>query len=265
MTLSLRTIRALIIDVDGVLWRGKQMCPGVPAFFDFLRAQEIAFVIGTNNSARPASDVLDRLKNLGVPIEERQVLTSAEATALYLPRLAPTAKRVFVVGGEGLANALTRAGYELVEQDADAVVAGIDPTFTYDKLRRGAREIRRGAIFVGTNGDKTIPVGDEIQPGAGAIIAALQAATDVVPILIGKPERAMFDIAIEQMSATRETTAALGDRLDTDIEGAQHAGLKAILVMTGVTTPETLAQSSIQPDLFFENLDALREAWARGY
>lgn len=265
MTVLLRDIRALIIDVDGVLWRGKQSLPGVPAFFDFLRAHEISFVIATNNSARPASDVLDRLKSMGVLIEEHQVLTSAEATALYLPRIAPEVKRVYVVGGEGLANALTKAGYQLVEENADAVIAGIDPTFTYDKLRRGTREIRRGARFIGSNGDKTIPIGDDIYPGAGAIIAALQAATDVAPVLIGKPERAMFDIAVEQMGATRETTAALGDRLDTDIEGAHNAGLKSILVMTGVTTREILATSPIQPDLVFENLDALREAWSRGY
>jgi 4-nitrophenyl phosphatase len=261
----LRTLRALIVDADGVLWRGKQSLPGVPAFFDFLRERQISFIIATNNSARPASDVVGRLARVGVEIEERCVLTSAEATARYLPRLVPDARRVCMIGGEGLSDALTRAGYQLVEQDADAVVVGIDFALTYEKLARAAREIGRGVKFIGTNGDKTLPTEDGAVPGVGAILAALQATTAVAPILIGKPERAMFDIAVEKMGAAREATAILGDRLETDIEGAQRAGLKSILVLTGVTTPELLAQSSIHPDLVFDNLDALRAAWVRAY
>jgi 4-nitrophenyl phosphatase len=136
---------------------------------------------------------------------------------------------------------------------------------TYDKIKRAALEIRRGAKFVGTNADKTLPSAEGDIPGAGAIIAAIQTATDVAPLIIGKPERAMFDIAVEQLQAARETAAMLGDRLDTDIEGAQRAGLKSILVMTGVTTRESLAQSKVRPDFVFENLDVLREMWQRAY
>jgi 4-nitrophenyl phosphatase len=262
---QLDSIRALIIDVDGVLWRGSFSMPGVPAFFDFLSAHKIAFIIATNNAARPASEIIERLAAMGVRIDESQVLTSSEATALYLRHIAPRGARVLVVGGEGLTNAMARAGYDLVEKDAEVVVAGLDMSVTYDKLKRAALEIRRGAKFVGTNADKTLPSAEGDIPGAGAIIAAIQAATDVAPLIIGKPERAMFDIAVEQMHAARETTAMLGDRLDTDIEGAKRAGLKSILVMTGVTTRESLAQSRVQPDFVFENLDALREMWHLAY
>lgn len=265
MNSNLRSIRALIIDVDGVLWHGKQPLPGVPAFFDFLSAHEIAFVIATNNSARPASDITNRLKRMGVSIDDDKILTSAEATARSLPRIVPNAKRILVVGGDGLVSALTQAGYEIVDQDADAVVAGLDLGVTYEKLKRASREIRRGAKFIGTNSDKTFPLEDGVAPGAGAILAAIQTATDVTPIVIGKPEHAMFDIAIEKMCATRESTAMLGDRLDTDIDGAHRAGLKSMLVMTGVTSPEILAQSSIKPDWTCANLDVLREEWARTY
>ena len=261
----LKTIKALIIDIDGVLWHGKQPLPGVPEFFDFLRAHQISFIIATNNSARPASDVTNRLKRMGVSIDDSKILTSAEATALSLPRIAPNAKRVYVVGGEGLMTALERADYQIVDEDADAVIAGLDPTLTYEKLKIATREIRRGAKFIGSNSDKTFPLEDGVAPGAGAILAAIQTATDVAPIVIGKPERAMFDIAIEKMSAARESTAILGDRLDTDIEGGKRAGLKSILVMTGVTTREILASSSIKPDWIFDNLDALRENLARTY
>lgn len=265
MRLDLKAIRALVVDVDGVLWRGKQPLPGVPAFFDFLRTRQIRFVIATNNSARPASDVTARLRRMGVAIDDDHVLTSAEASALYLSRTAPDAKRVYIVGGEGLRNALTKAGYQIVEQDADAVVVGIDFTLTYEKLKIATREIRRGAKFIGTNADNTLPVDDGVVPGAGSILAAIQTATDVTPIVIGKPEQAMFDIAVEKMGASPQVTATLGDRLDTDIEGGMRAGLVSILVMTGVTTPAILAASTIQPDLVFDGLDALREEWLRAY
>ncbi len=259
--LQLDSIRALIVDIDGVLWQGQQSLPGVPAFFDLLHRRHIAFVLASNNSARPSSDIVERLARMNVRVDERQVFTSAEATAMYLPRIAPRGARVFLVGGEGAANALTRAGYALVDENADVVVVGLDPKLTYDKLKRATFEIRRGAKFIGTNGDKTFPSDAGIAPGAGAILAALQAATDVAPIVIGKPERAMFDAAIEKLGAAREGMAVLGDRLDTDIAGARRAGLRAILVLTGITTREMLAKSDIQPDLVFESLDALREAW----
>ena len=261
--LQLNMIRALIIDADGVLWHGRRPLPGVSAFFDFLCARQIAFIIATNNSSRPASDVVERLAEMNVRITESQVLTSAEATARFLPRIVQRGARVFLIGGPGIMDMLTRAGYQLVEQGADVVVVGMDTTLTFEKLKRATLEIRRGAKFVGTNADKTFPSSEGIILGAGSILAALQAATDVAPIVIGKPERAMFDIAVEKMGVPREATAMLGDRLETDIEGAARAELKTILVLTGVTTREMLAQSAIQPDFVFGDLDALREGWAR--
>ncbi|OGO39055.1 MAG: hypothetical protein A2Z03_06310 [Chloroflexi bacterium RBG_16_56_8] len=128
-------------------------------------------------------------------------------------------------------------------------------------MKRATLEIRRGATFIGTNADKTFPGDEGLTPGAGAILAAITTATDVEPIVIGKPQRAMFDLAIERMGVDRAATAMLGDRLDTDIEGAKRAGLKSILVMTGVTSPEILAESAIQPDWVFDNLDTMRQTW----
>ena len=258
-------LRGLVIDVDGVLWHGDHTLAGVCRLFDFLRAHQIAFIIATNNSARPGSEIVERLAGLGVEITEDQVLTSAQATALYLPRVAPRGARVLVVGGQGLKDEVTRVGYELVDQAADVVVAGIDWDLTYDKLKRATIEIRHGAKFVGTNADKTYPGAEGIIPGAGAILAAIQTATDVAPLVIGKPEPAMFDIAVEKMRVPGKAAAMLGDRLDTDIAGAQRAGLTSILVLTGVTTREALVQSTVQPDWVFENLDTLCEMWQRAY
>ncbi len=265
MSTTLDSIRALMIDADGVLWHGSKPLPGVPAFFDFLRARQIRFLVATNNSVPPASEIVSRLARMGATIDESTVLTSAQATARYLPRLAAPGARVYVIGGAGLTQELTRAGYRLVEENAEVVIVGLDTRLTYAQLSRATREIRRGAQFVGTNADKTYPAEDGIIPGAGSLLAALQAATDTAPIVIGKPERAMFDIAIEAMGAPRAQTAILGDRLETDVEGARRAGLRSILVLTGVTTRDRLAQSALQPDWVFENLDALRGEWARGY
>ncbi len=261
-TWSLASTRALVIDADGVLWHGKQDLPGVPAFFDFLRAHNIAFIIATNNSARPASEIVNRLAQMNVPISDKQVITSAEATARYLPRLVPAGARVYLVGGEGIADELTRAGFQLVERDAQAVVVGIDWQVTYEKLKRATLEIRKGAKFLGTNADKTFPTEEGLVPGAGSLIAAIHTASDVAPIIVGKPERAMYDMALEKIGATHDTAAMLGDRLDTDIEGAQRAGIKGILVLTGVVKREHLVGASVVPDLVVENLDTLREAWA---
>ena len=261
MSVTLNSIRALVIDVDGVLWRGNHALPGVVSFFDFLHARRIKFIIATNNSARPASDIVERLATMNVRVCDDDVLTSAQATALYLAHIAPLGSRVFVIGGEGLKDAIAKAGYELVEQNADLVVAGLDWTLTYEKLKRATIEIRRGAKFIGTNPDKTFPGNEGIIPGAGAIQAAIQAATDVAPLVIGKPEHAMFDIAVEKMGVPRESVAMLGDRMDTDIQGAERAGLKTILVLTGVATRESLAHESTQPDFVFDDLNALRQAW----
>lgn len=259
--MQLYDLRALVIDADGVLWRGRQPLPGVPEFFDFLHTRQIPYIIATNNSARPESDVVEKLARVGVHIEASRVLTSSQATALMLPRLAPHARRVLVVGGEWLMTVLTRAGYQLVEQDADAVIVGIDWNLTYEKLKRATREIRRGAKFIGTNADKTFPSEEGIVPGAGAILAALEAASETTPIIIGKPERTMFDLAVEKMGVAPEVTATLGDRLETDIEGGHRAGLKSILVLTGITTRAMLAHSPIQPNWVFEDLVTLRQAW----
>lgn len=258
---TLEAIRALIIDIDGVVWQGRQALPGVNVFFEMLSQRGIAFIIASNNSARPSSDIVERLAEIGVHVQPSQVLTSAEATARYLPRIVAPGARVFVMGGKGITNALANAGYILADENVDVVVAGIDRTLSYDKLKRATTEIRRGAKFIGTNGDKTFPTEEGLVPGAGAILAALEAATDVTPIVIGKPARAMFDIALEHMKVDRSVAAMLGDRLDTDIEGAERAGLKTILVLTGVTSREMLPQSSVKPNFVFENLEELVREW----
>lgn len=249
------------MDVDGVLWVGHSPLPGVAAWFKFLQAHGIRFVIVSNNSTRRGDSIVKRLDQLGVQVTPKQVLTSADAAALWLPQTMPHVKRVYVVGEEALVTALAEVGLEIVERHAQAVVVGLDRQVTYERLKRAALEIRAGATFIATNADRTLPTDEGLTPGAGSLVAALVAATDVQPIILGKPHRPMFDLALDLLGTPRQETAMLGDRLDTDIEGAAAVGLKTILVLTGVSTQSQAEQSPCKPDFIFPDLPSLQAAW----
>jgi 4-nitrophenyl phosphatase len=247
--------------MDGVLWRGAQAIPGAPQFIRFLRERGIAFVLATNNATKTVAQYVDKLAGLGMQVAPHEIITSAVATADYLATLAEPGTPVYVIGGTGLHEALAEKGFELNGDRAKYVVAGQDLDLTFDKLRRATLFIRAGARFIGSNPDKTFPSEEGIIPGAGAILAALEAATGTTPVIVGKPEPIMFEQAMKRMGSTRDDTAMLGDRLETDIWGGQRAGLKTILVLSGVSTPEDLADSEYQPTWVFQDVDELRQKW----
>ncbi|HSJ52236.1 MAG TPA: HAD-IIA family hydrolase [Anaerolineae bacterium] len=257
----LRSIRHLIVDMDGVLYRGAEMIPGAPQLLTFLRQQGIGFVLATNNGTRTPQQFVDKLAGMGVEVEPAEILTSAQATAGYLAGIAPPGTRVFVVGMDGLRTALQGAGFELVEHDPEYVVAGMDFKICYERLAQATLHVRAGAGFVATNPDLTFPSERGIVPGAGALLALLEAATGVKPHVIGKPETAMMEQAMLRLGAARETTAALGDRLETDILAGRRAGLRTLLVLSGITDRPLLAASEMQPDLVFENVADLWATW----
>ncbi|NJN95479.1 MAG: HAD-IIA family hydrolase [Anaerolineales bacterium] len=262
---QLRDIQALIIDMDGVLWLDNTPLPGLVPFFDFLNRRSIPFILATNNASKTPNQYVDKLARFGVTIGPEHVLTSPLATAAYLKHRYPPGTRVFAVGQEGILEVMRQAGFELVydlSQPAEVVVAGVDFTLTYDKLKYATLHIQRGAHFVGTNGDLTFPAEEGPWPGAGSILAAIQAATGVAPVTIGKPERLMFDIAVEKMGRDPGQTAMLGDRLETDILGGQQAGVKTILVTTGIDNETSSQLKGIYPDAIFSGLESLVAAWA---
>lgn len=258
---SLRKLGNLIIDMDGVLYRGNQAIPGTPEFLAFLRAQHIGFVMATNNSTRTPQQYVEKLAKMGVTISEHEVITSAQATASFLASTVPAGTPMFVVGQDGLREALCSAGFNLVEADAQYVVVGMDFSVQFERLAKATLLIRGGAEFIGTNPDRTFPSERGIIPGAGSLLAFLETATDIKPTVIGKPETAMLDLARERMAAAPETTAVLGDRLETDILAGQRAGLATILVLSGITDRSMLAGAEIQPDLVFEDVADLHAAW----
>ena len=263
--MNLNDVRALVIDMDGVLWRGDTPLPGLAEFFDFLYERELSFMLATNNASKTPEQYLAKFDRFGVTVARDRVLTSSLATAAYLQNELVPGTNVYVVGQDGLTEAMREAGFNVLEdssQPAGAVVAGIDFTLTYDKLKHAAFLIQRGARFVGSNGDLTFPAEEGMFcPGAGAILAAIEASTGVKPTLVGKPNRLMFDIAVQKLGSDPQHTAMLGDRLETDILGGQQAGLKTILVATGVDNQATVEEKGIHPDVIFSGIDTLVETW----
>lgn len=256
-------LQHVLIDMDGVLWRGTTPMPGLDAFFALLRRRHIGFVLATNNASKTPQHYVGRLADYGVEISPDEVITSAQATACYLAERSQPGAPTYIIGEQGLREAMLENGFHVVdgETQPEYVVVGWDRYLNYDKLAQATLHIRGGASFIGTNPDRTWPSERGQLPGAGATLAALQAATDVEPLVIGKPSPLMLQIAMQRMGAEAGTTAMLGDRLETDIQGGQNAGLTTILVLSGITQPDELADSPIQPDLVFDHIAALTQAW----
>lgn len=253
-------INAIISDMDGVLWRGPQALPGMSDFFELLFARQLDFVLATNNSSRTQQNYVDKLAGMGVSgVQPRHIVTSGTATVSYLQAQYPAGTRIYVVGGSGLKRMLDCAGFKRVDTCAEVVVCGIDFDLTYDKARTATLLIRAGARFIGTNPDPSFPSPEGLAPGAGSIIALVEAASGQAPTIIGKPARGMFDAALRQLGTCPEETLMIGDRIGTDIVGAQALGIKTALVMTGVETEDSLRASVVQPDLVFAGLPELIE------
>lgn len=254
-------IRSLILDMDGVLWQDNQPIGNLPAIFSQIQAKGLKVILATNNATRSVNSYLEKLQSFGVTLTPAQILTSSLATAHFLQTHYPPGK-IFVIGEAGLKEALQNAGFsnqDSAHEKTLAVVAGMDRALTYDKLRQATLLIRSGAAFIGTNPDRSFPTPDGQVPGAGAILAALEAATDTKPKIIGKPEPIIYQQAIERLGTTPAETLAVGDRLETDILGGQNTGCKTALVLSGVTTFAQAQTWNPPPDFIANNLTALLE------
>ncbi len=260
--LDFSTIRTVLIDVDGVLYRGKQVLPGGADLLALLDAHRIPYACLTNNGSLTPQQYEQKLASLGVYIPAARLITSAEATRHYLHAHYPRGTTVYAIGMQGLHEALFADGY-LVEQvqQPRVVVLGPDFATTYEKLKRGCLAIRAGADFILTNPDRTLPTEEGLIPDAGALSAGLQAATDVAPLVIGKPEPTMYQIALELLGGSPAQTLMIGDRLETDIAGAHNAGTRSVLLLTGVSRRDELADSPYQPDAVYDDLPQMIAAW----
>ena len=252
--------------MDGVIWRDRELLPGAAAFFAYLKSRNLPYVFATNNSTHTVEHYVELLNGFSIPVEPRQIVSSGSATAAYLAERYPPGTRVYVVGHIGLKKTLQAYGFILMDAPGitpEVVVSGIDRGFTYDKLKAATTHIRNGAVFIGTNGDHTFPVPGGLAPGAGSILAAIEAATDTRPVIIGKPEKPMFEISLQRLGTRPEETLMIGDRIETDIEGAQNASMKTALMLSGVAKQADIINMNPAPDYVFENLAALLHAFGK--
>lgn len=264
-------INKLILDMDGVLWHGETPVPGLPDFFRALRQAGIGFVLATNNARKTADQYVQKLARFGVTMTADQILTSAGATADFLAQEYEPGTSIYIVGDEGLHTVLAGKGFRSVSPQevragatATLVVVGFTPYATYEDLAMGSLLVHRGARFIGTNPDPSVPNEVGPIPGAGALIAVISTATGVQPTVIGKPGPIIFKEAIKRLGNDSARTAMVGDRLSTDIAGAQAAGLRSILLLSGISTREEAETGPIKPDLIFADITELAHYLVHG-
>lgn len=271
---AFENIRALIIDMDGVLWHGEQAVPGLEDFFSILRKLDLPFILATNNASLTVNQYVDKFVRMGVTVTADEILTSGTATALHLATSHnPDTTRIFVIGGQGTTEPLQDQGFTLTglynisdptdndpDLAADIVVCGLDRQLTWDKLATASINISAGALFIGTNGDTTLPTERGSAPGNGATLAALEAATGVKPTTIGKPGPILYQQALALLGIDPNATIAIGDRLDTDILGAVRTGIRSLMVLTGVSSKDDIAGLDYQPTWIMQDLRAVTKA-----
>lgn len=254
---SQNDIQALILDMDGVIWRKKQPIGNLANIFQRISTLGLKYVFATNNSTETVDSYVSLLTGNGIQVDSHQVITSATATAQYLVEQFPERGNLFVVGMQGLATTLQDYGFSISAQEAKAVVVGMDRTLTYEKLETATLLIRSGVPFLGTNPDRTFPTPQGLVPGAGSMLAAIEVATDVSPKVIGKPEGTMFIQALEALKIKPENALVVGDRLETDIAGGQAANCKTALVLSGVSSEVDGQAWNPSLDYIAKDLDAL--------
>jgi 4-nitrophenyl phosphatase len=256
-------IRSLILDMDGVLWKADAPIGDLPSTFDRMRTRGLKVAFATNNGTQTPEQYVERLARLGVKVEPWQVVTSALGIANLLIQKLPTGSPIFVIGGVGVKTALRECGFELLStnaaESAKAVVMGIDPEINFEKMGEAALLVRRGVPFYATNPDKTFPTPRGQIPGAGAWISVIVTATGVEPVYAGKPAPYLLELARTRLGTTKEQTLVVGDRLETDIAGGQAAGMKTVLVLSGISTRAQAEEWKPKVDIIVEDLDSLVE------
>ena len=238
--------KGFLIDLDGTMYRGKEVLPGAKEWIDFLNDRNLSYLFVTNNASRTLEDVAAFLQQLGINTAGEHIFTTSQATAKFLKKKL-AGKRIYMIGEKGLHAALEAEGFCIVDENADAVVVGIDRSLTYEKMAKACLEIRKGALFVSTNNDRAIPTERGLVPGNGALTAFLAYSTDTKPFIVGKPEAIIMEQAVEKLGTKKEETLMIGDNYDTDILAGINAGIDTLLVHTGVTTKKMLEKAIVQP------------------
>ena len=254
-------IKSLILDMDGVVWRADAPIGDLPSIFSGIRARGLKFVFATNNSTRTSDQYVEKLKEFGVEVEPRQVVTSSQSAAHAMTQKFPPGTKVYMIGEEGLRAALQEKGFDVLSVEdapqAQAVVMGMDRGINFQKAAEATLLVRSGIPFYATNPDKTFPTPRGQIPGAGAWYSIVTTATDVQPIVAGKPFPFLMELSMERLGTTAGETLVIGDRLETDIAAGQGVGCPTALVLSGVSTREEAESWNPRIDIIVEDLETL--------
>jgi len=250
--------------MDGVLWSEDKPIGDLPRIFQTISKKSLSVALATNNSTRTPVQYIERLKQFGVnSLESWQIITSSLALATDLARILPDRGDVFIIGENGLKTALLDVGFNIVDEEQAentvAIAVGFDRNISFDKLRRATLLIRKGLPFYGTNPDKTFPTPEGLILGTGSLLAALSTATDVNPLIMGKPSPYMISLARQRLGSLPNETLVVGDRLETDIAGGQADGCLTALVLSGVTSLAMAKNWNPSPDYIVKDLATLLE------
>jgi len=254
-------IKALILDMDGVIWRSDTPIGDLPDIFRRIEERGIKYVFATNNGTKTPDQYVSTLAKLGVNVDASQVVTSALGVAHMLSQKFPRGSKAFMIGEDGIRIALQEKGFEILSmesaQEAQFFVIGIDRQVNFDKMREATLLVRRGIPFYATNPDKTFPTPRGEIPGAGAWISVITTATEVEPIYAGKPFPFMMELSLERLGTKKEVTLVVGDRLETDIAAGQAVGCPTALVLSGVSTKAQADEWKPKIDFMADDLSSL--------
>ena len=248
-----------LIDLDGVIYRGNELLPGAKEFIAWLKANNKKFLFLTNNSFASETQVLEKLIGLGIVTDTSHLLSAGEAAVQNIARRFPGAL-VYLVGEQPLSDLLRQYQLQLADVDshqADVVLVGLDRHFDYKKLTGAVLAVRAGAHFITINRDPLLPVEGGFLPGCGTMAAAIEAGCGVTPEVVGKPEPLLLQEAMRMLGSNPSETVMIGDSLTVDIQGGKAAGTHTLLVLSGNTSREDVAHSSIKPDYIYQDVAAL--------
>jgi 4-nitrophenyl phosphatase/NagD protein len=256
-TKSLTEIRCFLLDMDGTFYLGEKLFPWSLEFIDIIKQLGVDFLFLTNNSSKTCRMYAEKITQMGLPISENKVLTSGEATVIYVQEKYPDSS-LYIAGTPSLVEEFTNRGIVIDEENPDVVVLGFDTTLTYKKLHKLCDFTRVGLPFIATHPDINCPTENGYMPDIGAMLAFVKCSTGREPdIIIGKPNRMIAEAAAKKLNLPLKNLAMVGDRLYTDIALGKNSGIRSILVLSGETKVEDLASSQFQPDQVFNNLGEL--------
>lgn len=257
-TEKLKKIKALFLDMDGVLWTDKREIGNLHEVFESIREAGLTVLFGSNNATRTPEEYCEKLASFGVIVKPEQFFTSGIATVYQLRKDFPAGPRVYVFGSPSLKKLLIENRFEVVEENADVVLTSLDREINYEKISRAMIEIcEHGAKFYATNTDSTFVTENGWRPGGGVMANCVQTCTGIKPFVIGKPNTVMIEMACSAYGLKSEEIMAVGDRYETDIEGGIRFGAPTGLVLSGYETEKTVPFLSPQPDLICKDLAEL--------